>query len=202
MANYTKQKLVDVNRECIDVSINFQLILLFIFIPTHFIFMFFVFVFIIVFGIYFNISAYLLIYSWILHRGKMLVLTQLFWASGSFILIAAASVIIPNFGWRWLMIFTAVLTWLSLAFFKVFYLSWLSTLLVSTGWLIDWLIDRLIDCSTYWSSDWLIDRLIDWLIVVIDRVCPVDGSRISSISSEQGQTRESPRSTPEDRQSE
>ncbi|OQV22277.1 putative transporter SVOPL [Hypsibius exemplaris] len=53
------------------------------------------------------------------HRGKMLVLTQLFWASGSFILIAAAAIIIPNFGWRWLMIFTAVLSWVSLCFFKM-----------------------------------------------------------------------------------
>ncbi|GAV09099.1 hypothetical protein RvY_18696 [Ramazzottius varieornatus] len=53
------------------------------------------------------------------HRGKMLVLTQLFWATGSFVLIAAAAVIIPRFGWRWLMIFTAILSWVSLGFFKL-----------------------------------------------------------------------------------
>ncbi|XP_055345717.1 putative transporter SVOPL isoform X1 [Paramacrobiotus metropolitanus] len=53
------------------------------------------------------------------HRGKMLVLTQLFWATGSFILIAAAAIIIPWLGWRYLTGFTAILSWLSLCFFRL-----------------------------------------------------------------------------------
>lgn len=58
---------------------------------------------------------------------------QLFWACGTFILIAAAAIIIPTYGWRYLTGFIAVLSWVCLFFFKVSHLKVLF-FPVMTGW--------------------------------------------------------------------